>query len=105
MVANGEMPFRRVYKKHGTDENRQLEQTNDACKQACDNKRASQNVSEDNIVGQGCTGEPVGDARSCVLKFVHVRDKLQSLVSDEDPQSNPEKVQKTGPVAVAPRFH
>lgn len=91
-----------VNEEHRTDKNWDLDKTCKACEQSGDDEGSAKNVRENNVMCQYGTCEPRRNTCGSVLQFVHVRDKLQALIGDEDTQRNSEEVEESGPMMVAP---
>src|SRR5690606_37076412 len=88
----------------GADQDRNLDQAVDAGEQSYRNQRSTKNVCEDNVMSQCRTGEIDVQAGRSHFKVMHVRDEVQTFVGNEDSQSHPENVKKSGSVGVSPFF-
>src|SRR5690606_34301678 len=103
-VSDRKKTLRIVDKHDGSDQDRNLDQADDAGEQSYRNQRSTKNVCEDNVMSQCCTGEIDVQAGRSHFKVMHVRDEVQTFVGNEDSQSHPENVKKSGSVGVSPFF-
>lgn len=93
-----------VDKHNRSDEDRNLDQADDAGKQPHRNQRPAEDVGKDNIMRQRCPRKINVKASGGHFQVVHVGDEIQSLVGNENPQGHPKDVKKAGPVSISPFF-
>lgn len=105
VVADGKKSFRIVYHKHGTDKYGKLHAADNACEQAESNKRPAKNVRKDYIMCKDSACKPQVYTGSGVFQLGHMRNKVEALVCEKQPQNNAKEIKKARTMTIAPPFN